>query len=131
MGSVETTLIVNWHCPGLPPLIASIVPPVSGIGRVPATIAPVAKPQVLLPIVSGEATVTPLGSVSVTLTPVADDALGLSSVIVSSETCPATTEFGAKLLLMPTDANASAGASSAATSRAAARSARGAGRWKM
>ena len=98
--------MVMRHWPGTPPVIAGIVPPVSGMGRVPGTIAPVTKPQVLLPIVRGLATVTPTGSVSATLTAVAIDALGLSRTMVSVDTCPATTELGLKLLLMPTAANA-------------------------
>ena len=76
MGVLETTLIVSWHWPGLPPLIAGIVPPVSAIGRRPG-VAVTVKPQVLLPMVSGFATTTFAGSVSVTATPVAIDGVGI------------------------------------------------------
>ena len=117
---LETTLIVNWHWPGLPPLIAGIDPPVNAIGRRPG-VAVTVKPQVLLPMVSGFATTTFAGSVSVTATAVAIEVLGFSRTIVRTETCPAMTELGVKLLLIPTDAKASAGTSSAPPSRTARR----------
>jgi len=106
-GVDDTTSIVSWHCPGTPALIAGIVPPVSAIGRVPG-VAVTVKPQVFVATVNGLATTTPTGSVSVNATAVADDAFAFSKTIVRVEACPATTEFGTKLLLTPTEANAEA-----------------------
>ena len=112
----ETTVTVTWQRPGVSPLFAGIVPPVSESAAVPGAAA-TTPPHVVVAF-AGDAIVTLAGRVSVNAAPVAGSGFGFSRSTVRVDGSPMETVSGVKLLLTATAASELVGARSTATTSA-------------